>query len=165
MINIRNFYSIFKWLFLSILLAALDIGTKCWIKNCFLVGDVLYILPGINLCCVYNSGIAFGLFAYMNAVFQKILIGVIILIVVILCVSLYRAVLNQLICDSLSYSIIIGGTIGNLHDRILYGMVIDFIDCYIKNWHWPVFNVADIEICIGLIFLLVSRFIKLNHDH
>lgn len=155
MISIRFIYVSCKWLCLSILLALLDINTKYWIKAHLLVGDSFNVFPGINFYHINNSGIAFGLFSYVNRFYQWILTSIIILIIIIFFVALYKAVVYQLSYDSLSYAIIIGGSLGNLYDRILYGSVIDFIDCYINNWHWPIFNIADIEICIGLILLII----------
>lgn len=146
-----------KWLCLSIFLALLDISVKLWVKTHFLIGEKLCVFPGLNCYYVNNAGLALGLFSNSNIHFQWLFSGITILIIIVFLTALYRAVLHNLIYHSLSCSMIVGGAIGNLHDRILYGAVIDFIDCYIKSWHWPTFNIADIEICIGLMLLMIRR--------
>lgn len=147
----------YRWFFLSLLFALLDMSTKYWIKTHVSFGEILYIFPGINFYYVNNPGLAFGFFFYDNIYYQQIITGVIVCIITIFLISLFKSVSYGLMYDSLCYSIIVGGAIGNLYDRLLYGAVVDFIDLYIKSWHWPTFNVADIEICIGLILLIIRR--------
>lgn len=159
MIRNRHIFVICIWLFLSLCLALLDFSTKYWIKKNLLMGEIFKICPGFNYHYISNSGVAFGLLSNMGIYFQRILTGLIIFIIVVFCVFLYKSVLNYLICESLSYSIIIGGAVGNLYDRLCYGSVVDFIDLYITNWHWPIFNVADMEICFGVILLIMCRYI------
>lgn len=153
-----------KWLCVSIFFTLLDISSKHWVSTHLSIGDTRYIIPGINCYYIYNAGLAFGLFSYMDPCYKLMLILINVLIIIMFIVVLYRAVYHHLIYESLFYAIIIGGATGNLHDRILYGAVIDFIDCYIKDWHWPIFNIADIEICVGLVLLMI-RYAKLsNHN-
>lgn len=146
-----------KWLFLSIFLTILDISTKCWIKTQFLVGDCLNICPGINFCYITNSGLACGLFNGVLIDYCWLVNSIAILLIIIIFGALYKSVKSYSNYDSISYTVIIGGAMGNVYDRILYGTVTDFIDLYIKNWHWPAFNLADVEVCCGIVLLLMKR--------
>ncbi|URJ25202.1 signal peptidase II [Candidatus Blochmannia ocreatus] len=135
----------------------LDIYTKSFIRAHFFIGEIFPILPGVNLCCVLNSGIAFGLLSNIICVYQKIYIALIILVIIMVVFFLYG---SNCFCKtySFSYSMMIGGALGNLYDRILYGAVIDFIDIYVANWHWPAFNIADVTIFFGFFLLIKEHF-------
>lgn len=158
----RYVYLSLKWLFLSICLALLDLSAKYWIKTQFLVGEWLNICPGINFCYITNSGLVFGLFNKIIINYNWLVNGTTILLIILILNFLYKSVKSCSNYESFSYSIIIGGAIGNVYNRILYGTVIDFIDLYVKDYHWPVFNLADVEICFGIILLIIQRFIILN---
>ncbi|WP_159714797.1 signal peptidase II [Blochmannia endosymbiont of Camponotus nipponensis] len=155
--NRQHNYRNLKWLWLSILLMLLDIGSKYWVKTHFLFGEVLALLPGINCYYINNSGLSFGLFGNVNLHYRWIFIWIIILIIITLIIMLCRLI-EYSNYYRVSYSMIIGGALGNLFDRILHGTVVDFIDIYIKSWHWPTFNVADIEICIGITLLIMKNY-------
>lgn len=165
--NNNFFYRSYRWLIFLVCLVICDIGVKYWIREFFLVEEVVCIAPGINFCYLNNTGLAFGLYPHMSICYRWILICIIMVIIMIFCVNLYRSIKFGLIYKSISYSMIIGGGVGNLCDRILYGSVVDFIDLYIGIWHWPVFNIADIEIFIGILLLLLKHFmfIDKNEEH
>ncbi|URJ30670.1 signal peptidase II [Candidatus Blochmannia vicinus (nom. nud.)] len=146
-----------KWLWLSILLMLLDIETKYLIKTHFLIGEVLSVVPGINFYYIHNSGLAFGIFSNVNVYYRLIFIWITILIIMAFVITLYKMI-EYSKCYSISCSMVIGGALGNLLDRVLYGTVVDFIDVYIKSWHWPTFNIADMAICIGTIILIVKHY-------
>ncbi|URJ30238.1 signal peptidase II [Blochmannia endosymbiont of Camponotus sp.] len=146
-----------KWLWLSILLMLLDIETKYLIKTHFLVGEILSVLPGINFYYIRNSGLAFGIFANVDLCYRWTFIWITILIIIAFVITLYKMI-GYSKYYSVSCSMIIGGALGNLLDRVLYGTVVDFIDIYIKSWHWPTFNIADMAICIGTIVLIVKHY-------
>lgn len=153
-INFKNL----KWLWLSMFLMLLDIGSKYWIKTSFYIGEKIFISSYCNYYYSHNSGIAFGLFSNFNASHRWLFIWIIILIIMIFIISLCISVKYIGTYYYVAYSIIIGGALGNLFDRILYGAVIDFIDLHINNWHWPTFNVADMEICTGVIILMLRNY-------
>ncbi|URJ24041.1 signal peptidase II [Blochmannia endosymbiont of Camponotus sp.] len=158
--NKKYNYKNLKWLWLSILIMLLDIGTKYWVKTHFWIGEVLSVLPGVNCYYVCNPGLAFGLFTNVNLYYRWIFVWIIILVIAMFIVALYKLI-ERPKCYSISYSMVIGGALGNLLDRILYGTVVDFIDVHIKNWHWPTFNVADIAICIGISILTIRCYYDL----
>lgn len=108
------------------------------------------LLPVLQLVNVKNKGAAFGMLAGMGNVFF------IAISVVAIGFIVYMIVKSQESWFTLS--LILGGAIGNLIDRIIYGYVRDFIDVFVSTYHWPAFNVADSALTIGLIILLLGMF-------
>ena len=104
----------------------------------------------LNFNLIWNEGIAFGLFSFDEKLYYNFLTIFICLITVIIIWLMFRSSGFE----KLSYMIIIGGSLGNIFDRIFYSAVPDFIDIHINNFHWFIFNVADIFITIGIIFLI-----------
>ena len=121
-----------------------------------LKSDLLFFSSFFNIQLVWNSGVAFGLFSFEEDFYYN-LITLIIIFVVILVIYLAKNA-NKL--DRYLYSMIIGGASGNLLDRLLYRSVPDFIDLHYNNFHWFIFNVADIFITIGIISLIFSDILK-----
>jgi signal peptidase II len=121
-----------------------------------LESDLLFFSSFFNIQLVWNSGVAFGLFSFEEDFYYN-LITLIIIFVVILVIYLAKNA-NKL--DRYLYSMIIGGASGNLLDRLLYRSVPDFIDLHYNNFHWFIFNVADIFITIGIISLIFSDILK-----
>ena len=113
-----------------------------------------YINQYLNIYLVWNTGIGFGLFSSENNLFYNLFTGIIILINFVL---LYFAIIETKI-KSFFLMIILGGSLGNLFDRIYYRAVPDFIDFNYAGYHWFIFNVADIFITIGIICLIFSEF-------
>jgi signal peptidase II len=109
------------------------------------------LLPFLNIVHVKNEGAAFGLFTTLgNSIF------VIISIVAIIVIIAYLARIKGNL-EIVSISLILGGAIGNLVDRLTIGKVVDFVDFFVGKWHWPAFNVADSALTVGiLLFLLAS---------
>jgi signal peptidase II len=114
-------------------------------------GESLTVIPGFfNITYVLNPGGAFGLFARQSQWVRVLMFLVFSLMAVGFIFYLYRSVpkTHPMLANALA--LIMGGAIGNLIDRIRMGKVVDFLDCYIKNMHWPAFNIADSAICIGV---------------
>ena len=115
-----------------------------------------FINDFLNIDLVWNIGIGFGLLSTDSTLLYNlvtILIGFVIVI-------LFNFLILSKNIDKLIYSLIIGGAIGNLYDRIIYKSVPDFIDLHYNNFHWFVFNVADIFITLGIVALLIYGSIK-----
>ena len=110
----------------------------------------------LNISLIWNEGIAFGLLSFDQNFYYNILTIIILIITLIIVFLMFRS--NGI--EKLSYSMIIGGSFGNLTDRLYYSAVPDFIDLSINNFHWFIFNVADIFITIGVILLIVLEFFK-----
>ena len=107
---------------------------------------------------IWNSGIAFGLFSFEEKNYYNFLTLIIISITLILSYFMFKAKNTE----KLGFSLIVGGSLGNIFDRIYYSSVVDFIDFHINNFHWFIFNVADIFITTGVVLLLILEFFKKN---
>jgi len=130
------------------LVVALDQITKYLVRGSLTPFETVRILPFLQFVSVRNEGAAFGLFKGLgNNTFIIISAAAIILLSVLLAKS--RG-------DWVAYALILGGAIGNLIDRIVFGRVTDFIDVFVGRFHWPAFNIADSALTIGLGLLLVS---------
>ncbi len=116
----------------------------------------------LNIVLVWNSGIGFGLFSFEENLTYNIITFLVLLVILLIFYLALRA--NDI--RFYFYLIIIGGALGNFFDRILYSAVPDFIDFHIGNFHWFVFNIADIFISIGIICLIVAELIfdKIKND-
>ncbi len=136
---------------------ALDRLSKIYVLNILNnEGQVdLYINQFLNIYLVWNTGIGFGLFSSEDQLFYNIFTTI---IVIINLVILYFALIESKI-KSFFLMIILGGSLGNLFDRVYYRAVPDFIDLNYSGYHWFIFNVADIFITIGIICLILSEFI------
>ena len=115
-----------------------------------------YVFPFLNFNLVWNTGIGFGLISLETNIFYHILTLIIaaVNIVLIFFIIKLKGIYVYLL------ALIIGGSLGNLFDRIYYYAVPDFIDFHIGNFHWFVFNVADIFITVGIIGLMLKELLK-----
>ena len=145
---------IFLIKFLLIFLIFLtDQISKHYIINIFKSqNEVIYLTSFLNLQLIWNEGIAFGLLSFENDLYYN---SITFLIVVVILILLF--LIRNHDQSSYFYSMIIGGALGNLTDRIRYSSVPDFIDFHISNFHWFVFNIADIFVTLGVICLIVAE--------
>ena len=110
----------------------------------------------LSLNLVWNKGIAFGLFSIQNSnLYNSLTIFISIVIIIVFFLSIKARGMEKL-----AYSFIVGGGIGNLYDRVVFKKVVDFIDFHINGLHWFIFNVADIFITLGIIFMLSNEIYK-----
>ena len=115
----------------------------------------------LNIYLIWNEGIAFGLFSFNeNNLYNFLTIFILIIIFVILYMISKSSGLKKY-----SLLMILGGALGNVFDRIIYKAVPDFIDFHIGNFHWFIFNFADIFISIGVIFLIIMEFTVINKNN
>jgi len=123
--------------------------SKWWICRNFNPFEQYTVIPGfLNLVRVNNTGVAFGLGAGQISPLRQVFFTVVsILVMVILCYYFWQGHKDAIF--SLAVAGIFGGAVGNLIDRLRWGSVVDFLDFYIGNYHWPAFNVADTAICVG----------------
>jgi len=135
----------------------IDHITKRLVSNKILMHEHIDVLPFLRIVHVENEGAAFGLFTRLgNDIFIFISLCAIIVIILILLkipVSL----------ELMGLSLILGGAIGNLIDRLRIGRVVDFIDLYVGKWHWPAFNIADSALTVGIVIFLLKGLQK-RHD-
>ena len=136
----------------------IDRVTKIYLVNLQSTGtDVdFYIFPFLNFFLVWNTGIGFGLASLESNIFYHILTAIIAIINIVLIVFLLKAKGIYIYL----FALIIGGSLGNLLDRIYYYAVPDFIDVHLGSFHWFIFNVADIFITVGIIGLIITELFK-----
>jgi signal peptidase II len=137
--------------------------TKALVLHTIPVNTTVPIIGGFfNLTHIYNPGGAFGLMANLSATLRAIIFLFISSLAVAVIFYFYKKTPTHFTLLATAFALIFGGAIGNLIDRIRLGMVIDFLDFYLGNWHWPAFNVADSAISIGIgIFLYHIVFKKM----
>ena len=115
----------------------------------------------LNIRLIWNEGIAFGLLSFNDKIIYNLLTFIIFIIILII----FFMVLKSYGLKKYSLLMILGGAIGNVYDRIFYGAVPDFIDFHIGNFHWFIFNVADIFITLGVIFMIIIEITGNNKNN
>tara|TARA_E500000178_G_C16963455_1_gene727187 strand:+ start:180 stop:671 length:492 start_codon:yes stop_codon:yes gene_type:complete len=136
---------------------SIDRYSKIEIINNF-SDTIVYLNDFLNFDLIWNTGIGFGIFSTNSELFYNLitfLIGIVIFILI------YFLIISNSV-EKLIYSIIIGGALGNLYDRLVFKAVPDFIDLHYANFHWFTFNVADIFISIGIIFFIIRGYFVRN---
>tara|TARA_B100001540_G_scaffold52506_1_gene47466 strand:+ start:265 stop:738 length:474 start_codon:yes stop_codon:yes gene_type:complete len=127
------------------------------IKSAEVNGEVNFSVTSfLNFNLIWNEGIAFGLLSFDDKFYYNLIT---LLIAVITSIIIWLANKSKGV-EKLGFLMIVGGSLGNLFDRIFYSSVPDFIDISINNFHWFIFNVADIFITIGVILLIILEFFK-----
>jgi signal peptidase II len=142
------------YLILSAVVILFDLWTKSLVLKSIQLHEAVPVIPKFfQLVHVRNTGAAFGLGANASSKIVPILLnaGAIAVFCVVLVYAFRTAVSDRLLQTGLH--LILGGAIGNLLDRFRFGYVVDFLDVYVGNKHWPAFNVADSAICIGIALL------------
>ena len=117
-----------------------------------------YVFPFLNIYLAWNTGVGFGLFSSEANIFYHFLTAIIGVINLVLIILLFK--LNNI--QKYFISMILGGSLGNFFDRIYYFAVPDFIDLHIGNFHWFIFNIADIFITIGIVCLILVEMFSKN---
>ncbi|MBV1950812.1 MAG: signal peptidase II [Cycloclasticus sp.] len=146
-----------KWLWLSLVLFAGDQASKLWVVANFDLYESKALLPSLNFTYVHNTGAAFSFLSSAGGWQRWFFVGIALVASITLTIWLSRLKSSER-WMAVTLSLILGGAIGNLFDRISYGYVIDFIDVYYQAWHWPVFNIADCAISIGVVMMLFDTF-------
>ncbi|KMV31359.1 lipoprotein signal peptidase [Photobacterium swingsii] len=149
-----------RWLWLAALVFIVDVGSKLLVMNTMEYGwpNRIEVLPFFNLLYVHNYGAAFSFLSdaggWQRWFFTAIALGVCSLLIF----WMRRSSAENRLANS-AYALIIGGALGNLFDRMYHGFVVDFLDFYVGNSHWPAFNIADSAICIGAAMIILEGFI------
>ena len=123
-------------------------------------GSEIFTSKYLNINLIWNDGIAFGLFSFEKSNLYNFLT---LIIIVIIFLIIFMTVKAEGI-KKYSLLMILGGAIGNVFDRLLYRAVPDFIDFHIGNFHWFIFNIADVFITIGVIFMILIEIIGNNRN-
>ncbi|TXI22817.1 MAG: lipoprotein signal peptidase [Nitrosomonas sp.] len=143
-------------LVIAFIVLALDLVTKYWVESALVFGQQIPITSFFNLVLTYNPGAAFSFLGDASGWQRWFLSGIAFIACAVISYLLYKHTENKLFCWALS--LVLGGALGNLYDRITLGHVVDFLDFYIGDYHWPAFNVADSAICIGAALLIYESF-------
>ena len=149
--------------FLISLIFLLDRISKIYViyLNQKLLGSEIFSSNYLNISLVWNEGIAFGLFSFSKTIIYDLLTLFISIVILVIFIMLIKSK------DLRKYPLlmIFGGAIGNLYDRVFYKAVPDFIDLHVNNFHWFIFNVADIFITVGVIFMILIEIIANKKKH
>ena len=143
------------WLLLSVLIAIIDQWSKTAIQNHLIAYQPYPVMPFFNLTLAYNTGAAFSFLSHAGDWHRWFFAGISLLMSGVFVIWILRLPQKATI-QLAGLSLILGGTLGNLYDRWLFGHVIDFVDLYYKTHHFAIFNVADSAICLGAFLLLID---------
>jgi signal peptidase II len=150
--------------FLRFLFASVSIGvlvldqlSKEWITSRMTLHSTVPIVPGlVHLTLVHNPGALFGLFKDIGDPYRAVMfLAVPVIAIALILFFQYRTSPADVMSQS-GLALILGGAIGNLIDRLRFGWVVDFVDIFVGEYHWPAFNVADSAICIGVSLLFID---------
>ena len=146
-----------KWLGLSLLAVILDQVSKLVLVSSMQLYQSIPITSFFKLTYVRNTGAAFSFLSEAGGWQRWFFAGLAIIISMVIAVWLTRLKQHETVL-AVALSLVLGGAIGNLIDRLAYGYVIDFLDVYYENWHWPAFNIADSAITLGVVLMLLESF-------
>tara|TARA_Y100001970_G_scaffold271518_1_gene367040 strand:- start:200 stop:697 length:498 start_codon:yes stop_codon:yes gene_type:complete len=147
---------------LTFLIFLLDRISKIYVINLDkkLLGSEIFSSKYLNISLIWNEGIAFGLLSFNHENLYNLLTMLIAVIILVVCFMIYKS-------DGIKKYLLIfilGGALGNIYDRIFFNAVPDFIDFHINGFHWFIFNVADIFISLGVIFMIFFEIIDNNSE-
>jgi len=142
------------WILFAAALAALDQATKAIVAATLPMYARVEVAPSFNLVHVLNPGAAFSFLADASGWQRYFLSAIGLVVSAVLLWMLWRGVKNRL--EAVAYAGLIGGALGNVIDRLRLGAVVDFLDFYWRDWHWPAFNLADILVVGGAGLLVVA---------
>lgn len=146
-----------KWLWLSLLALILDQASKLAVDGSMQLYQSIRIMPYFNLTYVHNTGAAFSFLSEAGGWQRWFFAGLALVISIVIAIWLSRLKRHETLL-AMALALVLGGAIGNLIDRLIYGYVIDFLDVYYQDWHWPAFNIADSAITLGVILMLAESF-------
>lgn len=144
-------------LWISVIVFIVDQLTK-WAAVEYLAGrPPVKIMPGFDLQLVYNTGAAFGMLSDAGG-WQNVFFVVVAAAVSSFIIYALRGLTRADLQVAVGYTLILGGALGNVVDRLRHGYVVDFVHWFYRDFHWPNFNIADAAICVGAFFLVLDVF-------
>ena len=146
-----------KWLWLAVVVIMLDQITKQIAANTLEMYQPVAVMPMFNWTLMHNTGAAFS-FLSDEGGWQRWFFTTIAIIVSTVLIAWTSKLKADEKWQAIAFALILGGAIGNVIDRIIHGYVIDFIDVYYQQWHWPAFNIADSGIFVGVAVLIIESF-------
>jgi signal peptidase II len=154
--------SMIPWLGAAALIVIIDQLSKFGAMKILATKATISLTSFFNLVLAYNKGAAFSLLAAEGGWQRYLFTGISVVVSIFLIYLLKKHAGQRLFCWGVS--LILGGAIGNLIDRITYGHVIDFLDFHLDTWHWPAFNVADSAICLGALLFILDELRRVRKD-
>lgn len=151
---------VWRWLGVALIILMLDQLTKIAVVGAFQLGETLPITSFFNLVRVHNPGAAFSFLADAGGWQRWFFTGLGVLAAGMMVYLLRMHAGQTLFC--LALSLLLGGAVGNVIDRLLYSYVIDFLDFYYGTWHFPAFNVADSAITVGAGLLILDELLRVR---
>ena len=156
--NKHLLFLLFNIAFISFML---DQMTKRWALEALELHTPLPVTSFFNFFLTYNKGVSFSLFYNTTSYGPFLLAGMGLLICFFV---LYWMIKETDTKTKIGLSLVLGGAIGNIVDRIRFGYVVDFLDFYFNTYHWPAFNLADSFICLGAYFIFIQIFFKKEEE-
>ena len=141
---------------LALVVLVLDLVSKRWVESLLTQGQQIPLTDFFNLVLTYNAGAAFSFLSDASGWQRWFFSGIAAAASVLIVYLLRKHAAEKLFCWALS--LVLGGALGNLWDRISLGHVVDFLDFHLSGYHWPAFNVADSAIFVGAMLLIVESF-------
>ena len=139
-------------LLVALCVVLLDQASKEWVRGAFSLHESVPVIPGFfHLTYVRNTGAAWGLFSGQN-----IALSALALVMLAVLVAFRRKILPPGRVHRVALGLLCGGIVGNLFDRLRLDYVVDFLDFFVRGWHWPAFNIADSAICIGVAIYMLG---------
>jgi signal peptidase II len=144
-----------KWLWLSGLALILDQASKLGVSSSMQLYESVALIPSLNLTYVHNTGASFSFLSEAGGWQRWLFAALAAIVSATLSIWLARLQKHETLL-AVAIALILGGAVGNLIDRLIYGYVIDFVDFYVGTWHFAVFNIADAAISIGVGLMLLE---------
>ena len=145
------------WFMVAALVVLIDRGSKLLVLEAFAPGEGRVLTGFFNLVLVFNKGAAFSFLAGASGWQTPMFAAIAVVAAIVVSALILKNTGKKFFCGGLA--LILGGALGNLWDRLLYGHVVDFLDFHAAGWHWPAFNVADAAISVGAGILIVEGFL------
>ncbi len=161
MVDMKNRKKYIRLAVIAVPIVALDQITKVAVTMLIPLYHSIPVIPGFfNLTHVLNPGGAFGILASQSSTIRILVFLLISSLAICFVLYFYLNTPETHFFLSIGFAMIFGGAIGNIIDRVRFGMVVDFLDVYVKNSHWPAFNVADSAICVGMVVFVYHVLFK-----
>lgn len=149
--------------FLFLLVIAADQLTKWWVVRNFSIYESQEVIPGFfSITYITNTGAAFGFLSGDYGAWRQLFFVTVGILALGFIAYVFKQFKEQGAIFAVSLTLIAAGAVGNLIDRLRFGSVIDFLDFYVNNHHWPAFNVADSSITVGVGLFLIGHFTQTN---
>lgn len=143
------------WLWIAVAVFVLDYVTKVWASESLIFGWPRPVLPFLNWTLAHNTGAAFSFLHDAGGWQRWFFVAIAVVVSIALVIWLTRLPKGSRWLP-IAISLLLGGALGNLYDRALYGYVVDFIHVYYGSWHFPAFNIADCGISVGAVMLIID---------